>query len=534
MRGTAPHLREFVLSNMWPSACLGLHQDKRTGCLMCGIVGYVGDQEATPILMGGLRRLEYRGYDSAGVAVANGGPAEVRRSSGKLINLERLLLARELHGKMGIGHTRWATHGGPSDRNAHPHKVGTTAVVHNGIIENHVELRQRLMQSGRRFSSDTDTEVVAHLIDEARADGATDLVEAVRQAVAQARGSYALCVLADDDKERLVAAKNASPLVIGVGDGESFVASDVPAFLDHTRRVVFLDDGDIADVTRAGVRVIAQDGRNVNRAAETVTWDAAQAEKGGYPHFMLKEIYEQPRAVADTLRGRLLVEEGDAHLDGCELHPRVIRRVLLLACGTSYHAGLVGKFMIESTARLPCEVDLASEFRYRDPVIGPGDLVIAISQSGETADTLAAVREARARGARVLAISNVVGSAIVRGRCGVVHPRGAGDRRGVDQGLHVPAGRVGSRRHPSGPPGRRRTPHARLRIGQRLGRRTSRHVRGARRLPRHRRLRQIGGGALPSKRRLVPGTGTQPPHRPRRGTETEGGFLSSRGGIRRG
>ena len=390
---------------------------------MCGIVGYVGDREAAPILMGGLRHLEYRGYDSAGLAVANGGPAEVVRARGKLANLQSRLAESGLHGTIGIGHTRWATHGVPSVENAHPHKVGAISVVHNGIIENYIELRRRLEASGRHFSSQTDTEVVAHLIHEALAAGAPNLLEALRRAVAQVRGTYALVVLSDDDKQRVVAAKKGSPLVVGLGDGEMFVASDVPAILEHTRKVVFLEDGELADLTRDGVRLSTLDGTPVTRAPQTVVWEAAQAEKNGYPHFMLKEIHEQPRAVADTLRGRLLVEQGDAYLDGFVIDPAEVRRVVLLACGTSYHACLIGKFMIEGTARIPCEVDVASEFRYRDAVVGPGDLVIAISQSGETADTLAAVKEARAQGARVLAISNVVGSAIPRAADGALYTR---------------------------------------------------------------------------------------------------------------
>jgi glucosamine--fructose-6-phosphate aminotransferase (isomerizing) len=397
---------------------------------MCGIVGYVGDREAAPILVSGLRRLEYRGYDSAGVAVANGKAAEVVRCQGKLANLEKRLAEHVIYGNMGIGHTRWATHGRPSDQNAHPHKVGRASVVHNGIVENHLELRRRLEGCGRHFSSETDTEVLAHLVDEALDAGAPNLVGAVRQALGQVRGTYALVVLSDDDKECIVAAKNASPLVIGVGKGEMFLASDVPAILEHTREILYLEEGEIAEVTRSAVHVTTLDGRAIERAPRTITWDATQAEKGGYPHFMLKEIQEQPRAVADTLRGRLMVAEGDAALDGIEIDPVTLRRVILLACGTSYHAGLIGKFLIEHTARIPCEVDLASEFRYRDPVVGPGDLVIAISQSGETADTLAAVKEARGRGARVLAISNVVGSAIPRASDGALYTH-AGPEIGV-------------------------------------------------------------------------------------------------------
>jgi len=382
---------------------------------MCGIVGYLGMREAAPILLGGLKRLEYRGYDSAGIAVANGAPSHVLRRRGKLAELERLVAVEQPRGNVGIGHTRWATHGRPSDGNAHPHKVGGVSVVHNGIIENHLDLRRDLVGEGRAFSSETDTEIVAHLID---------------RALAEVRGAYAIVVMSDAHHDQIVAAKNASPLVIGVGDGETFLASDVPALIDHTRDVLFVDEGEIVDITRTGARLLRFDGSMVTRAPQRITWSAAQAEKGGYPHFMLKEIHEQPRAVADTLRGRLDVAAGRALLDGVLPDPAAIKRVLLLGCGTSYHAGVVGKLMIESLARVAAEADLASEFRYRDPVIGPGDLVVAISQSGETADTLAAVKEARARGARVVAICNVVDAAIPRHADGALYTH-AGPEIGV-------------------------------------------------------------------------------------------------------
>ncbi len=396
---------------------------------MCGIVGYVGGRDATSILIGGLRRLEYRGYDSAGVAVANGHGARVVRCRGKLSALERLLTQDRPQGSVGIGHTRWATHGRPSDENAHPHKAGPISVVHNGIIENHVELRARLQAAGRLFSSETDTEIVAHLIDEAVKDGAASLLEAVRRALRQVEGAYALVVLSDLHPDEVIAAKTASPLVVGVGEGEMFLASDAPAILEYTRKVIVLGDGEIARLTREGVSLSDLSGKAVDRPPKTITWSVAEAEKGGYPHFMLKEIYEQPRAVTDTLRGRLLVDRNDAILDGVEIAP-LPRRVVLLACGTSYHAGLVGKFMIEGASRLPVEVDLASEFRYRDPVVGPDDLVVGISQSGETADTLAALKEAKARGARTLAICNVVDSAIPRASDGALYTH-AGPEIGV-------------------------------------------------------------------------------------------------------
>ena len=396
---------------------------------MCGIVGYVGDRQATGILLGGLRRLEYRGYDSAGVAVSNGQGAKVVRCRGKLQALEKLLETESTDGTLGIGHTRWATHGRPSDENAHPHKVGKVSVVHNGIIENHVGLRVRLKAAGRVFSSETDTEIVAHLIDEALQAGTTSLVDAVRKALRQVEGAYALVVLSDAEPDRVVAAKNASPLVVGLGKGESFLASDAPALLEHTREVIFLEDGDVVELTRQGVTVTNLEGATLNRPSRSLTWTASQAEKAGYPHFMLKEIHEQPRAVTDTLRGRLLPDNNDAILDGFEVSPDV-GRVVLLACGTSYHAGLVGKFLIESAARIPCEVDLASEFRYRNPVVLPGDLVVGISQSGETADTLAAIKEAKTRGARTLAICNVVDSAIPRACDGALYTH-AGPEIGV-------------------------------------------------------------------------------------------------------
>ena len=383
---------------------------------MCGIVGYVGPRQATPILVGGLRRLEYRGYDSAGLAVLDPrtGKLGISRSVGKLVELERALERQPLPGHVGIGHTRWATHGRPSEANAHPHSVNGVAVVHNGIFENYLELKRRLQAAGREFSSETDTEIVAHLIDEALGAGAPTLVEALRVALSQVVGAYALVVVSERHPDEIVAAKNASPLVIGLGKGEMFLASDVPAMLEHTRDVVFLEEGEVVELRAAGFKLSNLAGAPITRPSRRILWDAVQAEKNGYPHFMLKEIHEQPRAIADTLRGRLQPETSDVDLDGYELDPRSLRRVVLVACGTSFHAGLIGKFMIESLARVPCEVDLASEFRYRDPVIGPNDLLIAISQSGETADTLAAVKEARAHGCRVLAISNVVDSAIPR------------------------------------------------------------------------------------------------------------------------
>jgi len=380
---------------------------------MCGIVGYVGSRDATSVLISGLRRLEYRGYDSAGIAVVEAGQMKVLRCQGKLSALEGLLATQKPVGTLGIGHTRWATHGRPSDENAHPHRSGPVCVVHNGIVENHASLRDRLKATGRKFSSQTDTEVIAHLVDEALAQGATSLVAAVRAALKQVEGSYAIAVLSDHHPAEFVAAKNASPLVVGVGDREQFVASDAPAILEYTRDMIFLEDGDVVSLTSASVDITDIDGNPRTRSQKRVTWTAGQAEKAGFPHFMLKEIHEQPEAVSNTLRGRLLPDDNDVSLDGQDLG-ELPQRLVLLACGTSYHAGLVGKFLMENIARVACEVDLASEFRYREPVVKKTDLVVAISQSGETADTLAAVKEAKARGARTLAICNVVDSAIAR------------------------------------------------------------------------------------------------------------------------
>ncbi|HEY8924156.1 MAG TPA: glutamine--fructose-6-phosphate transaminase (isomerizing) [Polyangia bacterium] len=397
---------------------------------MCGIVGYVGPKKAVPVLLRGLSRLEYRGYDSAGVAAIGKGGMRVVRRPGKLSALVAALESEPLEGHIGIGHTRWATHGRPSEDNAHPHTAGSVTVVHNGIIENHLTLRGELEARGRRFSSETDTEVFAHLIDQAIAGGAKSLGDAVRASLQRVEGTFAIVVLSDKFPGDIVAARNASPLVVGIGNGESFVASDVPALLDQTRKIIFLEEGDVAEVRATSCTITNRAGQALARPVEEVTWSAAQAEKDGYPHFMLKEIFEQPRAVADTLRGRLLPDAGDADLDGIQLPVAGLNRVVLLACGTSYYAALVGKFLIESLARVPCEVDLASEFRHRDPVIGVGDIAVAISQSGETADTLGAVREARARGAYVLGITNVVGSAIARASQGSFYTR-AGPEIGV-------------------------------------------------------------------------------------------------------
>ena len=380
---------------------------------MCGIIGYIGARQATLLLVGGLKKLEYRGYDSAGVSVFHEGTSRVVRCRGKLSGLEDKLVREPAPGTVGIGHTRWATHGRPSDENSHPHKVGPISVIHNGIIENHLALRAELAASGAQFSSETDTEIFAHLVSRELAT-APDLTTAVRKALVKVRGSYAFVVMSDKEPGTLVAAKNSSPLVVGLGEGENFVASDVTAILSETRKVIFIDEGEIVTVKREGVTITDFDGKPRVRDHKVITWSAVQAEKGGFKHFMLKEIHEQPRAVADTLTGRVDLERDDVTLDGVDLDVAKIKRVVFVACGTSYHASLVGEFLVEALARLPVEVDLASEFRYRDPIIGPGDLVVAVSQSGETLDTMEAVREAKKKGATVLAISNVVESSIPR------------------------------------------------------------------------------------------------------------------------
>jgi glucosamine--fructose-6-phosphate aminotransferase (isomerizing) len=369
------------------------------------------------LIVGGLRKLEYRGYDSAGVAVVGPSGLAVKRAKGKLSNLVKLLQEGPVPGCTGVGHTRWATHGRPSDENAHPHAYGGVAVVHNGIIENHLELKAALAGRGHKFASETDTEIFAHLIADALDAGARDLQAAVRSALAQVKGTYAIAVVSSKRPDEIVAAKNASPLVVGYGQGESFLASDVPAILEHTREVSYLEEGELAVLTAQGIVITGRDGEPVQRKPRRIEWSAVAAEKDGHKHFMHKEIWEQPRAVADTIRGRASLEQGDVILDGVELpadYARSLERVVIVACGTSWHAGLSGRLMIESLARVPVEVELASEFRNRDPLVSEKVLCLAVSQSGETADTLAAVKVAKARGARAYAICNVVGSAISR------------------------------------------------------------------------------------------------------------------------
>ena len=403
---------------------------------MCGIIGYVGPRPVLPILIEGLRRLEYRGYDSAGVALVTDGKLDLRRSAGKLSKLEDLLALRPLRvvdGQYGVGHTRWATHGRPTEENAHPHQDchGRIVVVHNGIIENYLELKRALIAEGHAFVTETDTEVVAHLVEkESRGDG---LVAATRRALAQLRGLFALVLLSVDDPETIVAVRNGPPVVVGLGDGEYFVASDIPAILAHTRNVVFLDDREMAVVTRAGVTFTDLAGVAHARKSQRITWDPVMAEKAGYKHFMLKEIYEQPWAVRETVLGRASVESGKVFLSEMALDEAALReidRIIILACGTSWHSALVGKFLIEELARVPVEVDYGSEYRYRDPIAGPRTLAIVITQSGETADTLAALREARRKGARSIAICNVVGSMATRESDGTVYTH-AGPEIGV-------------------------------------------------------------------------------------------------------
>ncbi len=402
---------------------------------MCGIIGYLGPRPVKSVLLEGLRRLEYRGYDSAGVVFFTREGLFVHRVKGKVLDLDESLGALEIRGQApGLGHTRWATHGEPSEKNAHPHLdcTGEVAVVHNGIIENYHTLRQELSKRGHRFVSETDTEVIAHLVEEALAETGS-LPEAVEKALGRLRGAYALGVIWRRDPERIVCARHQSPLVLGLGEGEVFLASDVPALLPWTRRVIFLEDGDLAVLTISGAEVFRLGGERVSRPVQEITWDASRAEKGGFPHFMLKEIYEQPEAIRDTLRGRLDPETGRVDLSDADLSPEFfekVEKIYIVACGTSYHAGLVGKYLLEKWAQIPVEVDLASEFRYRDPLVNDRTLTIVISQSGETADTLAGLRLARELSARVLAICNVLGSTIAREADRVIYTH-AGPEIGV-------------------------------------------------------------------------------------------------------
>ncbi|HZS27206.1 MAG TPA: glutamine--fructose-6-phosphate transaminase (isomerizing) [Candidatus Angelobacter sp.] len=409
---------------------------------MCGIVGYVGKKRVVPVIIEGLRKLEYRGYDSAGIAVAgngNSGELQVRRAEGKLRNLEEVIRLKPLEGTYGIGHTRWATHGRPTEENAHPHRdcTGKIVVVHNGIVENYLSLKKKLIEEGHKFSTETDTEVIAHLIEKniySKANGhRPSLEDAVRKTVKQLTGVFALAVISVDEPNKIVAARNGPPAVIGLGDDEYFVASDVPAVLNHTRDLFFLHDGDLAVITPAGVQLTDFDGKPVKREVQRVTWDPIMAEKGGFKHFMLKEIYEQPRAVRDTTLGRVSLDSGKVFLEEMDITEAELRnaqKINIAACGTSWHAALAGKFMIERLARIPVEVDYASEWRYRDPITSSKEITLLITQSGETADTIAAQREAKAKGSKTLAICNVVGAMIAREASGTVYTH-AGPEIGV-------------------------------------------------------------------------------------------------------
>jgi glucosamine--fructose-6-phosphate aminotransferase (isomerizing) len=387
---------------------------------MCGIVGITGDPQVAANLLEGLRRLEYRGYDSSGIAVQQPGGFSSIKREGKIQQLADVVDLAVMTGTCGIAHTRWATHGEPNEVNAHPHQSGRVVLVHNGIIENFQALKQKLREDGHEFLSDTDTEVLAHLIAD-QYDG--NLEDAVRRALNLVEGTYGIAVMHADEPGKIVGARRGSPLVVGVGDGFNVLASDVAAILGHTKQVIYLDDWDMAVLTADGVQTLDLDNQNVDKEIQEITWDLDQIQKGGYPHFMLKEIFEQPETIRDAFRGRILPERGDVRLGGLQLTDwelRNIRRIVILACGTSYHAGLVGEYLIEEYARIPVEVEYASEFRYRSPIIDPGTLCIAISQSGETIDTLEAMREARRRGAKVIGITNVVGSTIARETdCGV-------------------------------------------------------------------------------------------------------------------
>ncbi|MDR1989088.1 MAG: glutamine--fructose-6-phosphate transaminase (isomerizing) [Acidobacteriaceae bacterium] len=400
---------------------------------MCGIIGYLGPKDVVPVLVDGLRRLEYRGYDSAGVAVVNHGRIDLRRSAGKLSNLEAAIHNDPLEGSYGIGHTRWATHGRPTEENAHPHRdcTGKIVVVHNGIIENYLDLKRELQAQGHTFVTETDTEIVAHLVErETKADG---LENAVRRALMLMRGLFALVLISSDDPEKIVAVRKGPPIVVGLGDGEFFVASDTPAILSHTRDVVFLGDEEMAVITRTGVVFTDFFGRPVSAVTQRVLWDPIMAEKAGYKHFMLKEIFEQPSAARETILGRVSQDTATVFLEEMNLSNAQLRdidRVTILACGTSWHAGLVGKFMIEQLARVPVEVDYGSEYRYRNPIASAKTLAIVITQSGETADTLAALREAKKGGAPSIAICNVVGSMATRETNGTVYTH-AGPEIGV-------------------------------------------------------------------------------------------------------
>lgn len=399
---------------------------------MCGIIGYSGSSDVQPILLEGLKRLEYRGYDSAGIAVSCNSEIEIRRKEGKVSALEEELKNNPVQGTAGIAHTRWATHGRPSEINAHPHRAGEITLVHNGIIENYLELKRELEASGHSLSSETDTEVIAHLISEIHRSE-PDIIAAVRKALHKVKGSYGIALMKKSEPGRVIAARKGSPLILGIGESESYIASDIPAILWKTREVKYMEDGDIASLKNGDITIFDEDGKVVTRDTSRITWDPVMAEKAGYRHFMLKEIYEQPRALADTISPRINEDSGKIYLEDLKIEEsklKQIKKITIVACGTSWHAALVGKFLIESISRIPVEVDIASEFRYRDPIIVKDDLVIAVTQSGETADTMAAIKEAKLKGALTVAICNVVGSSISRETDGVIYTH-AGPEIGV-------------------------------------------------------------------------------------------------------
>jgi glucosamine--fructose-6-phosphate aminotransferase (isomerizing) len=401
---------------------------------MCGIIGYVGTRDVVPVLIGGLKKLEYRGYDSAGIAVVNGNGVEIVRAEGKLSNLEAKLAEHEIAGSFGMGHTRWATHGKPNENNAHPHRDcnGRVVVIHNGIIENFLPLKQRLQKLGHEFKTETDTEVVAHLVEETMKDG-TKFVEAVRKTLKQLEGHYALVMIDGSEPGTIVAAKQGPPLVVGLGENENIIASDVAPLLAYTRNIIYLEDGDYIVATQEKVDVFDSKDQPLDRPAKKILWDAVMAEKEGYRHYMLKEIHEQPRAVRDTFTGRMFEESGEIFFNDLQFTAEEwskIKRVHVIACGTSWHSGLVGKFLLEEAARIPIEVDYGSEYRYRNPIVDENTLVIGVTQSGETADTIAGMQEARAKGAKLISICNVIGSAATRMSDGVIYTN-AGPEIGV-------------------------------------------------------------------------------------------------------
>ncbi len=401
---------------------------------MCGIIGYVGNRDVVPVLLGGLKKLEYRGYDSAGIAVVNGQGVDVVRAEGKLTNLENKLAEHELKGTFGMGHTRWATHGKPNENNAHPHRdcTGDIVVIHNGIIENFLPLKQQLQKQGHKFTTETDTEVVAHLIEE-KMKGGSKFVEAVRASLKELDGHYALVMINAKEPGTIIAAKQGPPLVLGLGDGENIVASDVAPLLAYTRDIIYLEDGEYAIANDKKVDVFSQDDKPVNREPKRILWDAVMAEKEGYRHYMLKEIHEQARAVRDTFNGRMFEESGEIYFNDLQFTPEEwakFQRVHIVACGTSWHSALVGKFLLEEAARIPIEVDYGSEYRYRNPIVDENTLVIGVTQSGETADTIAGMQEAKKKGARLITICNVIGSAATRMSDGIIYTN-AGPEIGV-------------------------------------------------------------------------------------------------------